>query len=215
MYLKRSFIIFILLQISMVSLYGQHIGLHKKSLKVLASEEKINVIFAYDELTFDGRYISEKDFLKITTSRISNRENSLVANQWKADYLKAKKIIWPEAFITELNTALGQYRNAPAFVLNDPTTKYTMVIHTYWMDFGWDIGLMKRPAKATMTIYFYLSSDPENFIASTKLKKREGLVADSRYGNNLGSIPSLESMQHVYERIAPDLAKALKRIVKK
>ncbi|GHC55463.1 hypothetical protein [Ulvibacter litoralis] len=194
---------------------AQHIGIDKRALAGLASEERINVIFSYNELSFNGKHLPEAEFLQHIHEKVTKYGDLEMAEKWVADYKKAKKQSWPETFISKLNSDLGKLRNAPAFVLNDTTTKYTVVVHTHWMNFGYDAGIVKRPAKASMDIYFYKTSDAENYLSLSKLKKREGLYNDSRYRNKEWPRPSLASMRNVYERVAPNLAKALKRVVKK
>ena len=137
-----------------------------------------------------------------------------MAQKWSADFKKAKSKHWPEIFITILNSNLRENDNAPSFVLHDTSTKYFMVIHTFWMDFGYDIGVVKRPARANMTIYFYDNSDPLNAITSTKIPQAEGLFNESRYKNSEFPKPSLASMKDMYERVARNLSKSLKKVVK-
>lgn len=194
---------------------AQHIGIDKRALAGLASEEKINVIFSYSELTFNSKYLSEPEFIEHIHEKISKHGDAEMAEKWVSDYKKAKKQSWPETFISQLNKELGKRRNAPAFVLNDTTTKYTVVVHTHWMNFGYDAGIVKKPAKASMDIYFYKTADAVNYLSLSKLKKREGLYNESRYSNNEWPRPSLASMRNVYERVAPNLADALKRVIKK
>lgn len=194
---------------------AQHIGIDKRALSGLASEEKINVIFSYNELTFNGKYLPETEFVDHIYEKITKHRDTDMAEKWVSDYHKAKKQSWPETFITQLNKHLEKRRNVPAFVLNDTTTKYTIVVHTHWMNFGYDAGIVKRPAKASMDIYFFKTSDAENYLSLSKLKKREGLYNESRYSNKEWPRPSLASMRNVYERVAPNLADALKRVFKR
>ena len=197
-----------------LALTGQTIQLDKKALSVLASEEKINVIFAFNNIVYDRGDLSEPEFINDVTEKIITQGSSTMAKEWIADFEKAKSKHWPEAFITILNQDLRKYKNAPAFNLDNKTTRYLMVVHTYWMDFGYDIGIVKRPAQANMMIYFYDTSNPIDAISSSRIHHAEGLVNESRYRNDEYPKPSLASMKHMYERVATELAKSLKKVVR-
>ena len=214
MYSISRIILTFLLIIGSQTLIGQSIKLDKKALSFLASEEKINVIFAFNNIVYNRGDLSEPEFLDDVTEKIIKHGSSTMAQEWSADFKKAKSKQWPEVFITILNQDLRKYKNAPAFILNNTSTKYIMIVHTYWMDFGYDIGVVKRPARANMIIYFYDTSNPIEAITSTRIRHAEGLVSESRYKNNEYPKPSLASMNHMYERLATNLSKSLKRVVK-
>ena len=198
----------------MQTLIGQSINLDKKALSFLSSEEKINVIFAFNNIVYNRGDLSEPEFLDDVTKKINKHGSSNMVQEWIADFKKAKSKQWPKTFITSLNQNLSKYKNAPAFILNNTATNYTMVVHTYWMDFGYDIGVVKRPARANIMIYFYDTSNPIDAINSARIRHAEGLVNESRYRNHEYPKPSLASMSHMYERVASNLSKSLKRVVK-
>ncbi|OAB75799.1 hypothetical protein [Cochleicola gelatinilyticus] len=214
MRLPKPILPFIFIFFSISISKGQTIRLDKTALAGLVSEETVNVIFAYNELTFDVTYIPEEEYLKEIHEKIARRSNPKAAYDWQRDFKKGKEEDFPKAFVAILNEELKDHDKVPTFILGATNSNYTLVVHTHWMNFGWDIGAVKQPTKARMTLYFYRTNDPVNFISKTEIRNAEGLVSDSRYGNGLGPLPSLASLQHVYERVAPNLAKGLKRIVK-
>jgi hypothetical protein len=214
MNISRRTIFFLVFSISFNGLFAQSIKMDKKALSFLSSEKTVNVIFAYNEILFNSDELSEAAFLKHIDQKITDHADSSMANEWLTDFQYAKATQWPRVFISQLNTYLGKLKHAPAFVLNAPETKYTMVIHTFWMDFGYDFGLMKRPAKADMKIYFYKSSDPLNAITSSKNYRAEGMINESRYKNEEYPKPSLASMQDMYVRTATHLYSNLKKALK-
>jgi hypothetical protein len=188
--------------------------LETEKLSFLASEEKVKVIFAFNEILYNNDLLSEPDFIKHITKKITSHANTAMAKEWKNDFINAKTFLWPESFISKLNSNLGKYKNAPAFVLNNKQAKYIMVVHTFWMDFGFDMGLMKRPAKAHLKIYFYKASDPVNYITVSETYEAKGLYNESRFKNSEYPKPSLATIQNLYQRIAPNLSKTLKKVVK-
>lgn len=212
--MKPSSILFFFILIWHHTTFAQSVHIDTKELSFLASEEKVNVIFAFNEILYNNDQLSEQAFLKHITKKITNHANVNMANEWSEDFLQAKGVIWPESFITELNTSLEKYKNAPAFVLNNMQTKYILVVHTFQMDFGFDMGLMKRPATNKMKFYFYKASDPVNHIVVSETYQGKGLFNESRYKNSEYPKPSLASIQNLYQRVAPELAKSLKKIVK-
>lgn len=207
-------ILIVLFSFGLSHAYAQSIKTDKKALAFLASEEKVNVIFAYNEILYNTDDLTEKDFLAHIHAKITKHGTAQMARDWREEFINARKKTWPEAFVKALNDELIKYKNAPRFVLNEPNTNYIMVVHTHQIDFGFDAGVIKKPADAKIDIYFYKASDKENFITKSKVSEAKGLYNESRYKNENWPKPSLKSIQNLYERVAPNLAKSLKRIVK-
>ena len=212
--ISKFVIFFFLIVFALPVTFAQSIKVEKKALDFLATEEKINVLFAYNEILYNRDDLTELDFLAHIHDKVTTHGTANMAREWREDFLKAKSETWPAAFVEVLNAQLKKYKNAPTFVLNDAEANYIMVIHTHRMNFGYDAGIIKSPAQAEIDIYFYKASDKENFITKSKVSEAKGIYNESRYKNELWPRPSLASIQNLYERVAPNLAKSLRKIVK-
>ncbi|MBZ0327214.1 MAG: hypothetical protein K8F54_06375 [Altibacter sp.] len=190
---------------------AQHIDIDKKALAFLASEEKVNILFTYDGLLIDDA-IPEADFLSKMNKKITKFANEEEAINWAAAYTAHKNDIWPATFTSVLNEKLATYKNPPIFEENSREATYTMKVHSNWMYYGYDAGIVDQPAKVTTVLTFYTSENPETIIFSTEISRAMGQY-NKEDGDGEGKGPSLNRMRKAYTKSAYKLAQALKRVV--
>lgn len=201
---------FLLICINLQFSFSQHIDIDKKALSFLASEEKVNLVFTFDNVLFGGKNITEEEFLQIEFLKISESKGEEVANDWLTVYKNNKEEIWQETFATTLNEKLSNYENSPEFILDDETSKYTMKVNVDWMYFGYNVVIGKEPSKVNMELTFYETVKPRDTIFTTQIRRAMGLNNDSY---NFNDWPSIRRMEKAYTKAAYKLAQALKRIV--
>ncbi|MGO3181823.1 MAG: hypothetical protein ACTIJ9_03220 [Aequorivita sp.] len=192
-------------------LFAQHIDIDKKALSFLASQKEMNIVFVQDSLLMiDDVY--ETEFIQKMRKKIIRQSTPEEASNWISAYKKNKDEIWPEIFTTQLNEKIGEYKNAPHFEMDNTEATYTLKITPSWMYFGYDIGIIDRPAKVTLQIYFYETKNPKAVIFSTEISRAMAKY-NMRDGDGEGAGPSLNRMRKAYQKAAYKLAKALKRVV--
>jgi hypothetical protein len=208
--MKFKFILLFII-LSFQNSFGQHIDIDKKTLSFLTSEEKLNIEFTYDSLTFDNDN-KEANFLEKMKVKIATQKNENEAKEWTLNYYKFKNEIWQNTFISTLNEKMSDYENAPVFEKNLLSATYTMKVNTQWMYFGYDAGIVDRPAKVTTILTFYKTNTPNNILFTTEISRAMGTY-NKEDGDGEGVGPSLNRMNKAYTTAAYKLAKALKRVV--
>ena len=191
-------------------LFAQHIDIDKKALSFLASQERVNVVFTFDSLTFDGKNVPEEEFLQKRYVEISDWKDKEAAKEWLVLYNEHKNNQWQESFISTLNERTAEYKNAPEFNRNDSTAKYTMQVNSDWMYFGYDVIVGKEPSKVSMTLSFYETEKPTSILFVTNISRAMGTNNESY---NLRDWPSFRRMSKAYTKAGYKLAQALKRVV--
>lgn len=191
-------------------LFAQHIDIDKKALSFLASQERVNVVFTFDSLTFDGKNVPEAEFLQKRYVEISDWKDKEAAKEWLVLYNEHKNNQWQESFISTLNERTAEYKNAPEFNRNVSTAKYTMQVNSDWMYFGYDVIVGKEPSKVSMTLSFYETEKPTSILFVTNISRAMGTNNESY---NLRDWPSFRRMSKAYTKAGYKLAQALKRVV--
>ena len=191
---------------------GQRINFDKDKLAFLKTIEKVNVVFVYDSLLFDND-IPEADYIKKMEQKIVKHATITMAQEFQLDYQTAKYGDWPQQFVSTINEWSADYKNAPTFVVNDPTATYTMKVHTTWLYFGYDAGIVDQPAKATMEIDFYKTETPDTIIESTSISRAMGNYNQKEGDGEAWPKPNLSKMAKAYDKAGFKFAKAIKRIV--
>lgn len=222
--------------ISSIFIYAQHIKLDKKEMAFLASQEKVNVVFTYEDLHFNADNFTETEFLDYLKQKIEGKLNAEEALDWEQKHFAAKDSIYPQVFVAALNNRIKDYDYPVEFVWNEPSLKYTMKVQTDWMYFGYNAGIAKQPAKANLKIYFYETSNPESILSRIDVERAEGFdvvgsfsfyrngptVSFGPSGDWLGKFlkanedypkPSLIRMGNMYDKAAVRFGMTLKRVL--
>lgn len=207
----KSILAAILVITSSPLLFAQHIKIDKNALSFLNSQEKINVIFVQDSLLMiDDLYEMESiQKIKVKITRQSTVEE---ANTWIVNYNKSKNETWPEAFINKLNEKLSENKNPPLFKIDNPEARYSMNVVSTWMYFGYDAGIIDRPAKVTLQINFYETETPDTVIFSTEISRAMAKY-NKQDGDGEGVGPSLNRMRKAFEFAGYKFAKSLNRVI--
>lgn len=196
--MPKFLLISLFLCISSQFTFAQHIDIDKKALSFLASQEKVNVVFTFDNLSFDGKNVPETEFLQKRYVEISEWKDKEAAKGWLVLYDDHKNAKWQVTFMNTLNEKNAEYKNAPVFNINDDTAKYTMQVNSDWMYFGYDVIVGKEPSKVSMTLSFYETKNPSNIIFTTKISRAMGTNNESY---NLKDWPSFRRMGKAYTKI--------------
>ncbi len=233
----KLFLSYVFIFFSTQFFFGQHIKIDKKELSILASLQKVNVIFTYEKVLFNADNFNETDFLSYIKEKIENKLNFEEALEWETRHLLAKDSIYPKIFVAALNNRIKDYDDPLEFVLNDTSLRYTMKVQTSWMYFGYDAGIVKQPAKANLNISFFETSEPANIISEVEVNRAEGLnvignlsfISNDTHGlSGISSIdwldeflnanedyprPSLVRMGNMYDKAAVRFGMTLKRVL--
>lgn len=192
-------------------IFGQHINIDKKALSFLNSQEKVNVEFIQDSLLMiDDLY--EMESIQKMRSKITRQTTVDEANAWIKNYKKNKDETWPETFVNQLNEKLSEGKNVPLFEIDNAEALYTMSVMPTWIYFGYDAGIIDRPAKVTLQIHFYETKSPNTIIFSTEISRAMAKY-NKKDGDGEGVGPSLNRMRKAFAMAGYKLAKSLKRVV--
>lgn len=212
---KKCIFILIICLSSIEFATAQFIKLDHKALAFLASEEKVNLTFSYNDLLFNSDELNEEHYLYYINKKLQRIFGEELANDWAQLYLEHKKETFATAFEAMFNKHISKFRKAPIFVYNDPSANYTMNINSSWMYFGYGgNGPMAQPSKLTTEITFYKTTSPNEIIATTVIKKAKGSAYGEKYEIEGTNIPCLRCMTNSYERSAYKLALSFRRILK-
>lgn len=189
---------------------SQHIDIDKKALAFLENEQNINIVFDYENLSFNEENIKEEDYLKEIQNKLLEDKGQEEVDEWMNIYNISKDSIWPEIFTSTLNKKLKEYKNGPKFKINNSNAKYTMKINNSWMYFGYNVVAAKWPSKVLFDITFYETKNPTNIIFKTKIDKALG-TNNEVY--KLDKEAKFRRVGKAYHRGAYKLAQSFKRIV--
>jgi len=209
----RFFLFTIVLLISQQSIHSQRINMDKDVFAFLKTADTISVVHTTDSIQFNSDNISEREFVDHIIEKIRKHGDHEMADSWEKTYKNHTQEIWPAAFVDELNSRSETYKNPITFVYGNAQTKYQMRISTVWVYFGYEIGIGQQPAKVSLEVSFYDTSNPEVILGSTQIKRAMGVYNTERGDSQNFPNPSVKRVEKAYKRAGYKFAQALKRII--
>ena len=178
---------------------AQKTKFEKGDLKFLQGQTELNVVFDYSNLKLMKEELTEKQYVENRMKDLNEKSNGN-GEIWKKKWEGAKDIIWNTKFLEIANTVSTKEKTNIVFKENANAAKYTLIVEAVWIYPGWDVAMMKQPAKVTTRLKFVETANKSNVVAV--------IFSENAPGDQWGSNFSNES------RIGEGFAKTAKTLVK-
>lgn len=169
----RKFFATIIVAFMVLGLNAQKLKTVEGSPKVIKGDKNIAVVFTYDNLKV-GK-MEEVDYIKREIAERDEKEpgtGEMWAEEWKND----KQDRYPEKFIELFNKIGGELFDAK-IVPGSSNSKYTMKVNTSWIEPGFNVGVMRKPALTNQEIEIYETSNPDKIVHKFTILKSPGTGA--------------------------------------
>ena len=178
--MKKLFFIGALIVSAMAS--AQDVDILKGDFEFLKAEKALNIEFDYSKLTLMKENKSEADYVAERTKEL-NDKNRTVGDIWKKKWEAAKDGIWQPKFLELVNIVLAKKKKDLIFQEGLSTAKYTLIVNAVWIYPGWDVFMMKQPAKVTTNLKFVETANRSNVLLEISSEEAPG----DQFGNNFSN----------------------------
>ena len=168
--------------------------------KAIQGATSFNLIFDYSDVKV-GKFKSEEAFL---ADKMKKREKKKAGDgeRFKKSWFADREERFKPKFIESFNK---RFKDNECFVGELEDAPYTLKVHTTWMYPGYNVGVVRRNAEITTTIYVYKTGNLENALLTLTYKKVQGAGAlghdyDSGY-----------RISECYAKLAKEFAKYVKK----
>lgn len=162
----------------------------------LKGEKKILV--QYDFTNFSvGDYKNEQDYINKRKAEILKKEGEAEAKKWEDAWHNAKEA----RFMPKFESVFNETSDGIVINRDFKDAKYTLIVKTTFIEPGFNVGVMKKPAYINVEYIFVETANPSNIIA--------------KYTCN--NIPGAQAMGYDFDastRISESYAKAGKNMGK-
>lgn len=133
-----------------------------KNLKGIATYD---LVFDYENLKVD-KFDTEEDFLK---DKMAKREEKGTDEDFKKSWFSDRADRYEPKFIESFNK---RFKKGEISVdKNNTAANYTMHIKTTWIYPGYNVGVMRQPAKINATVTVYEKANPTNVLFKGDISK--------------------------------------------
>lgn len=149
---------------------AQKINLKSGDFNVLSGQKTINVEYDYSEFGV-GKFATEKEYLEKKSAEYNAKESGKGDN-WKKAWVDDRKNRYEPKFEELFNK--GMEDKGLMLVGGRPDSKYTLVVHTKYVEPGFNVGVMRKNATVDYEIDLVESADKSKPVAELSMLKVPG-----------------------------------------
>lgn len=165
----------------------------------LKNGEEINVKSDYSDMIV-GRDLPEEQYV---SERVEdrNRDEPGKGDKWKEAWYGAREERYEPRFMELFNKHLADTKYTAS--KNNKDAKYTLIVHTFYTEPGFHVGVVRKPAEVSFEYIFVETDNPDKVLAKFKHEEVPGAQAMG-YDFDTGS-----RLTESYAKAAKDLAKEI------
>ena len=148
----------------------------------LKGQKEINVEFDYSQLTLMKENKNEEQYVSERRKEL-NEKNKGVGDIWQKKWKSSKEMIWNPKFLELLNIVLSKKKVDMTFQEDLTSSKYTLIVQPTWIYPGWDVAMMKQPAKVSTKLMFVETNNKSNVLLEITTDKAPGDQWGSNFSN--------------------------------
>lgn len=199
-------LLFIALSLITFNSFAQDVDNEKGSLSSLKGQSSVNVEFDYSNLKLLKENLTEEQYVSERSADL-NKKTPGNGDIWKKKWYGSKEMIWNPKFLELLNTVLFKEKKNITFKEGDTAAKYTIIVVVDWIYPGWDISMMKQPAKVSTTIKLVETANKSNVLFQANFIHAPGDQWGSNFSNE-------SRIGEGYAKTGKTLAKLILKAVK-
>lgn len=162
--------------------FAQKVKVEKGDFKALKGQTEVNVVFDYGKLQLLKENLTEDQYVENRVKEL-NEKNKGNGDIWKKKWAGAKDMIWNPKFLEIANAVSSKEKTGISFQEGLTSAKYTVIVEAVWIYPGWDIAMMKQPAKVTTRIKLVETTNKENVLGVVFSENAPG----DQWGNNFSN----------------------------
>ncbi len=184
---------------------AQKMDVKKGDFAFLKGQKELNVEFNYDNLKLMKDNVSNAEYVSKRTADLNGKSKGS-GDAWAKRWAAAPDQMWNPKFIELLTKYYG---NEKGVTIQEGLTsaKYTLVVDVVWIFPGWDVSVMKQPAKVSTVLRFVETANKSNVLLEIHTKEAPG----DQWGNNYSNESRIAEG---FAKTAKSLAKMIEKKVK-
>ncbi len=200
---RNQFLVTVVALVFSTFAFSQKILLVEGDFGFLKSEKVVNIQYDYSDFEV-GDYSNEADYKKKKIAELNAKEKG-AGDRWSASWERDKEVRFPEKFEELINK--GFAASGISFK-QKAEAKYTLVVKTTFIEPGFNVGVMKKPAAVSFEYSWVETANPSKVLARQTQKFVPGQQAMG-FDYDTGTRIS-ESYAKGGKMLAADVVKKLK-----
>lgn len=149
--------------------------------KFLAGVKEVNVEFDYSNLKLMKENLTEEQYVTNRAAELNEKKG--VGDIWKKKWQGSKEMIWNPKFLELINVVSSKENTNISFQEGLTSAKYTLIVEVVWIYPGWDVAMMKQPAKVTTNLKIVETANRSNTLVVMSSENAPGDQWGSNFSN--------------------------------
>ncbi len=149
--------------------------------KFLSGVKEVNVEFDYSNLKLMKENLTEEQYVTNRATELNEKKG--VGDIWKKKWQGSKEMIWNPKFLELINVVSSKENTNISFQEGLTSAKYTLIVEVVWIYPGWDVAMMKQPAKVTTNLKIVETANRSNTLVVMSSENAPGDQWGSNFSN--------------------------------
>lgn len=177
--MKKSHLLILLLFTTIG--FAQKMKIIGGDFKFLLDQKDVNVEFNYSKLKLMKENLTESQYIDNRKNEL-NEKNRGVGDTWEKKWKGSKESIWQPKFLELMASTITNEKDI-VFQEGLTNTKYTLLVDVVWIYPGWDVAMMKQPAKVSVELKIVESKNRNNVLVEITSEHAPGDQWGSNFSN--------------------------------
>jgi hypothetical protein len=174
-------IVLLLLFITSSMVMAQKTKIESGDFKFLAGEKEVNVEFDYSNLKLMKDNLTEEEYVANRAAELNEKKG--IGDIWKKKWQGSKEMIWNPKFLELINVVSAKEKTNIKFNEGVSSAKYTLIVEVVWIYPGWDVAMMKQPAKVTTNLKIVETANKTTVLVEMSSENAPGDQLGSNFSN--------------------------------
>ncbi|WP_178987454.1 hypothetical protein [Winogradskyella schleiferi] len=161
--------------------FAQKMKVAEGNFDFIESNQAINVEFDYSNLKINKDNLTEEEYVAERTADLEEKSKGK-GKTWAKKWEASRELIYAPKFLELMNRDLAEDKGM-SFEEGLTDAKYTLVVEVVWIYPGYNVAVMRQPAKLTTLLKFVETANRDNVLLEITSKHAPG----NRYGGTFSN----------------------------
>ncbi|MEC3906087.1 hypothetical protein VOI54_03600 [Tamlana sp. 2201CG12-4] len=181
--------------------YSQKMKVENGGFDFIKDQKEINVEFVYDNMKINKKNLTNDEYVQEHAADLEEKKGKGEGKAWKKSWIASREIIYAPKFLELMNQDLYEEKGI-SFKKDLSNAKYTLIVETVWVYPGWNVAVMRQPAKVTTLLKFVETANRDNVVLEITSKNAPG----NRFG---GTFSNEDRIGEGYAKTGKTLSKLI------
>lgn len=161
--------------------YAQKMKVVKGDFDFIKNNEAINVEFDYSNMKLNKDNLTNDEYVKERVADLESKAKGK-GKAWQKSWEASRDLIYAPKFLELMNRDLSE-KKGMSFEEGLTNAKYTLIVETVWVYPGYNIGIMKKPAKVSTVLKFVETANRDKVLLEITSKHAPGNKFTGTFSN--------------------------------